>query len=47
MNLPTHILMSSPPTMNLPAHDTTFPDQRPTSEHDNENKKSSWLPGAA
>jgi len=47
MNLPTHIIMSSPPSMNLPAHDTTFPDQSFTSQHNNENKKTSWLPSAA
>jgi len=43
MNLPAHIIMSSPPSMNLPANDTTFPDRSFKSQHDNENKKSSWL----
>ena len=40
MNLPAHIITSSPPSMNLPAHGTASPDPSFTSQHDNENKKS-------
>jgi len=40
MNLPAHIIMCSPPSMNLLAHGTTSPDPSLTSQHDNENNKS-------
>jgi len=40
MNLPAHIITCSPPSMNLPTHGTTSPDPSFTSQHDNENKKS-------
>jgi len=40
MDIPAHIITCSPPSMNLPAHDTTSPDPNLTSQHDNENKKS-------
>jgi len=40
MNLPAHIITCSPLSMNLPAHGTTSPDPSLTSQHDNENKKS-------
>jgi len=40
MNLLAHIITCSPPSMNLPAHGTTSPDPSFTSQHDNENKKS-------
>jgi len=29
MNLPTHMIMCSPPSMNLPAHDTSSPEPSP------------------
>jgi len=39
MNLSAHIITCSPPSMNLPAHGTTFLDPSLTSQHDNKNKK--------
>ncbi|QCE11388.1 hypothetical protein DEO72_LG10g2621 [Vigna unguiculata] len=43
MKFPAHIITCSPPSMNLLAHGTTSLFPSLTSQHDNENKKSSWL----
>ena len=39
MNLPTHIIMCSPPSMNLPAHGTTSHDPSLTSLRTNNTCK--------
>ncbi|QCD83345.1 hypothetical protein DEO72_LG2g3689 [Vigna unguiculata] len=43
MNLLAHIITRSPPSMNLRAHGATSLDPSLASQHDNKNKKSSWL----